>query len=96
MYDIIFFVPYMGFGGSERVMINIANNKVYDDKKVLVCILKKGGEMEPFLDNNVDIVYLNSPKVSHSLLKVISILLKYESKNVFSSLWHMNIILSIA
>lgn len=86
----------MGFGGSERVMINIANNKVYDNKKVLVCILKKGGEMEYLLDDNVDVIYLNSNKVSHSLLKVISILRKYESKNVFSSLWHMNIVLSIA
>lgn len=94
-YDLILLVPYLGIGGSERIIVNLANYSVSKQKKVLLLILKKGGEFEAKLSEDVEIQYLNKNKTILSFFDILAILKKNNSKCIFSSLWHMNVILGL-
>ncbi|MBE3733591.1 hypothetical protein BIW16_11560 [Vibrio sp. OULL4] len=96
MFELLVFVPYLGYGGSERVLLNLVNYYANQGKNVALCILKPGGELELELNSGVHVIYLEHNKVMFSIFNVAKVIRENKSKVVFSSLWHMNVVLALA
>ncbi|SMA50887.1 glycosyltransferase [Parendozoicomonas haliclonae] len=96
MIDCVFFVPFLGVGGSEKVLVSLANELAKRGYKIQFCILKKGGALEDEIDEKVSIVYLYSDRTIYSIFKIAKFLSEVKAKVYFSSLWHMNLVLGIA
>ena len=93
---ISFYLPNLDGGGAERVMLNLANNLSESGKSVDLILSKKKGEYISIIHEKINVIDLNSEKVSFSLFKLISVLNKRRSQVLVSALNHANIIASLA
>ena len=82
---IIFFLPSLAAGGAERVMSYIAQN--INNKKFNVTLVVIGFEKDnAFEVNNIDVKYLNKPRVLTSLIDCIFLIKRLKPKIVISIL----------
>ncbi|MDA7818282.1 glycosyltransferase [Sulfurimonas sp.] len=92
---IVFLVPSMRGGGSERVMSVILN---YIDKSSfdpILILLQKEGEYLSDLPKDLKIVDLNVSNTRYSMFKVIKIIFRLKPDIVMSTLGHLNILLAL-
>ena len=79
--NIIFLIPSISGGGAERVIVDLSNMFAKNNYNVSIfCIYKKKVE-EYKLNKNINVKYLNSIKISHSILKLFYLLLKAKKIN---------------
>lgn len=58
MYKILQFIDSLTIGGAERMCVNISNVLNRDGNKVYLCISRNSGELEAFIDDNIEICRL--------------------------------------
>ncbi|MUU77191.1 glycosyltransferase [Winogradskyella endarachnes] len=91
---IIFLLPSLVPGGAERVISfvsqNISKNKF--EPILLIAGFKKDNAYDV---NNVDVIYLNKPRILTALPLIISTIIKLKPNIVLSSISHVNTAMSI-
>lgn len=92
---ILFIVPSMRGGGSERVISIILKNLSRDKFDIILVLLKKEGEYLEDLPTDIEIIDLEVTKARYSIVKIIKIILSRKPHIVFSTLGYLNILISI-
>lgn len=95
MKKILFIIPSLNIGGSERVIVNILtilNRKKY---KITLLMIKKEGEYLKLLPDDINIIDLNKKRTRYAIFHIIKFI-KMESPDiVFTTLGHLNLLISI-
>ena len=87
--NVIFILPSLAAGGAERVMSYIAQN--IDNQKYNVILVVIGFEKDNAFDvNNIEILYLNKPRVVTSIVNCIFLFKRLKPKIVVSALSNLN------
>ena len=92
---ILFIVPSMRGGGSERVISIILKNLNRDNFDIILVLLKKEGKYLEDLPADIEIIDLEITKARYSIVKIIKIILSKKPDIVFSTLGYLNILISI-
>lgn len=93
---IIFVIPSLKGGGSEKVMLTIFNELESLNIYSLIMVVLDAADMHPNFQINRDLlVDLKCKKVRNSLPKLLKIINKERPNIVFSTLGHLNLFLSI-
>ncbi|WP_165395203.1 glycosyltransferase [Flagellimonas allohymeniacidonis] len=92
--NVVFVIPSLCAGGTERVMSYVAGHLNKDKFKVTLIVL--GFEKDKAFDvKNIEILYLNKPRVLSSIPAIYSALKKIKPQVVISALSHLNIIMGL-
>lgn len=82
-------------GGAERVVINLANNFNREKFDVHLCLFNTKGTLCKLLNKDITIHDLDSSRVMKGAVKLSSLLIAQKPDIVFSSIDHVNLLLSI-
>jgi len=91
---ILFVMHELNVGGAERVVSNLVNNIDHEAFEVHLCLFKKKGALVETIAREVIIHDLEASRVLLSPHKLWSLILKLKPKVVFSSITHVNLLLS--
>ena len=91
---IIFIIPSLHTGGSERVILHLVNNFDRNRFDIELLVLKKEGALLQMIPNDIRVVYFNFNRTAHAILPILFHIRKKRPDIVFSTLGHVN--LSIA
>ncbi|MDN5080227.1 glycosyltransferase [Aliarcobacter butzleri] len=94
MKEILFIVPSMRTGGSEKVILNLVNNIDRTKFIPILVLLKKEGHFLNEIDNNIAIIDLNVKQARFAIFKLYFLIRKRNPSFVFSTLGHLNLIIS--
>lgn len=92
---IMFIVPSMRGGGSERVisiLLKYLSRTKYD---IILVLLKNEGKYLDDLPNDIKIIDLNVRKARFSIFKIRNAIKRFEPDIVFSTLGHLNLLISM-
>ena len=92
---ILFLVPSMRGGGSERVISMLVNNLDRRKFDISLVLLKKEGVYLKDIYSDITIIDLKTNKARFAILKIRNLILKIKPDVVFSTLSHLNLVLSI-
>lgn len=92
---ILFIIPSLYTGGAERFAINFL--KFYNREKLdlTLVLLAKEGELVSEIPDDIAIIELKCSAVRNSFFKISSLLRKEKPDVVFSTLGHLNLMLSL-
>ncbi|TXN35974.1 glycosyltransferase [Flagellimonas hymeniacidonis] len=92
--NIVFVIPSLCAGGTERVMSYIAQH--LDKDTFIVTLVVLGFEKDnAFPVNGIEVIYLNKPRVLSAILEIFSTLKTLKPTVVISALSHLNIIMGL-
>jgi len=89
---ITFFLPSLRGGGAERAFLNIANNLAKKGYDVDLVLAQKEGPYLSDVNNNVNVINLNSSRVIFCMIPLIQYMKKSKPDIFFSALPHVNIV----
>ncbi len=92
---IIFILPSMEGGGSERVVSILVKHLSREKFDIILVLLRKKGQYLDDLPNDITIIDLNVNAARFAVFKIINIIRKLNPDIVFSTLGHLNILISI-
>lgn len=81
--QVLFVIPYLGNGGAERVIVNVANGLAAMQQEVGIFTFQSGGEYEVELDERVRLFSCNSrvktvPEVMRATAQLVRVASRYE------------------
>ena len=93
---VVFLLPSLGGGGSERVFMNLCKYFDKDKFEVVLCLLKREGEFLSLIENDptIEIHDLKVSRVRYSIYPIIKYLRREQPDIVLSTLGHLNALLS--
>lgn len=91
MNPIFFYIPSLGYGGAEKVFINIANS-FSENYDVFIVLHKDNSEQVRLLNEKITILNIGSKNKFLSLLKLIKLIRDIKPKAVYSTLNIPNIL----
>ena len=91
---IIFIIPSLHTGGSERVILHLVNNFDRNRFDIELLVLKKEGALLKLIPDDIRVVYFDFTRTAHAILPILFHIRKTKPDIVFSTLGHVN--LSIA
>jgi len=86
----------LNVGGAERVISNLVNHMNRDKFEVHLCLFKKKGALVETINDDVIIHDLQATRVLSSVHKLWGLILKVKPNIVFSSITHVNLLLSFS
>lgn len=97
METIVFFIPNLGKGGAERILVNVANkiaSNYGNQYHVKIALSKKEGYYLDYVDSRVEVLDLRSERVSGSVFKLARLIrtLRKDRVHLISFLGYANII----
>ena len=93
--NILFIMPNMHCGGSEKVCLTIVNNISRDKFVPKLVLVKKTGMNVSNISKDVEIIDLNSNKVTFAVLKIIRAIWREKPDVVFAGASHLNLLIAI-
>ncbi|WP_051865628.1 glycosyltransferase [Metabacillus indicus] len=93
---IALFIPVLGFGGAEKVMITLANGLAQRGHSIDLILVQKKGELLQEVSSDVNVIDLKSKKTFFSLVPLIRYLRRQKPEFLISALDNANIISSLA
>lgn len=95
--DVLMVLPSLNYGGAERVFLNTANYLADNGNKVTLCVVTESDdEFLSKLSDNVNYISLNRTRVAFSFFSVLFLLYKRKPKVIYSTLWHMNVVVGFS
>ncbi|MBN2700977.1 MAG: glycosyltransferase [Methylothermaceae bacterium] len=87
-HRICLFLPALGFGGAERVMLNLAEGLVAEGLAVDLCVARAQGEFEKLLPGSVCLVNLASDRPLTSVPQLARYIRREKPAAVIASMTH--------
>jgi len=92
---ILFIIPSMRGGGSERVISTILNYLSRDRFEIILVLLQKEGKYLDELPNDIEIIDLDVKQARYAIFDIIKVIKQRKPNIVFSTLGYLNILISI-
>ena len=96
MKSILFFLPYLGGGGAQRVFINILKALDKNKYNLTLVVIDKDGPYLSQIPAQVKLIELNSKRVLLSSLELKRLFSKYKPDIIISGLNYANIIVALS
>lgn len=93
--SIIFILPDLETGGAERIVTTIANHLPRDRFLPSILLLRKEGAYLDFLNADIEIIDIKTPRIRHSLKPILIEIKKRKPDIVFSGFGEVNAYLSM-
>lgn len=93
--SVIFILPDLETGGAERIITTIANHLSRDRFEPKILLLRKQGGYLDFLEEDVEIIDVNTERIRHSLKPILSEIYRRKPDIVFSGFGEVNAYLSL-
>lgn len=93
--SVIFILPDLETGGAERIITTIANHLSRDRFEPKILLLRKQGGYLDFLNDDVEIIDINTERIRHSLKPILSEIYRRKPDIVFSGFGEVNAYLSL-
>lgn len=93
--NIMFIIPSMVGGGSERVMLTILKYLNRDKFNITLVLLKKEGSYLDELPLDIKLIDLNINSARYAIFKITTLIKRERPDIVFSTLSHLNLLISI-
>jgi glycosyltransferase involved in cell wall biosynthesis len=93
---ILFVRPSLGYGGADRVTLNLLNNCDFEKYDVSLALLHLNGEFQSYLDSRVTVYSLNASSLWFAVKPIISLLKLKSFDVVFSTCGGMSIPMMLA
>ena len=94
--DIVFVMPELNMGGSERVIVNIINNLNRDEFFISLILFRDDGALVDELESDIRLYSLDIYSVKKGLPALLRRLYQLKPDIVFGGIGHLNISLAIA
>jgi glycosyltransferase involved in cell wall biosynthesis len=96
-YKISFLLPSLGGGGAEKVVVNLVNELCKDEKIAVDLVLGNAvGDYIELVNNKVNIIDLEAPRMYKSILKLKNYLKKNSPDILISGIDYVNVIALLA
>lgn len=92
---ILFIVPSMRGGGAERVISTLLQHIDKDKFDLNLALITKEGKFLDDIPNHVNLIDLDTKRVRKSIFKIIKTINSLKPDIVFSTLGHLNLLISI-
>lgn len=93
--SILFILPDLNAGGAERIVTTIANHLPREKFSPSILLLRKEGLYLDFLESDVEIIDIETPRIRHSLIPILRQIRKRKPDIVFSGFGEINAYLSL-
>lgn len=93
--SILFILPDLNAGGAERIVTTIANHLPREKFSPSILLLRKEGLYLDFLQNDVEIIDIKTPRIRHALKSILQKIRKRKPDIVFSGFGEVNAYLSL-
>ena len=93
--SILFILPDLNAGGAERIVTTIANHLPREKFSPSIILLRKEGLYLDFLQNDVEIIDIKTPRIRHALKPILKQIRKRKPDIVFSGFGEVNAYLSL-
>ena len=93
--SILFILPDLNAGGAERIVTTIANHLPREKFSPSILLLRKEGLYLDFLQNDVEIIDIKTPRIRHALKPILQQIRKRRPDIVFSGFGEVNAYLSL-
>ena len=93
--SILFILPDLNAGGAERIVTTIANHLPREKFSPSILLLRKEGLYLDFLQNDVEIIDIKTPRIRHALKPILKQIRKRKPDIVFSGYGEVNAYLSL-
>ena len=81
--SILFILPDLNAGGAERIVTTIANHLPREKFSPSIILLRKEGLYLDFLQNDVEIIDIKTPRIRHALKPILQQIRKRKPDIVF-------------
>lgn len=92
---IIFILPDLETGGAERIVTTIANHLPREKFEPKILLLRKEGGYLEFLNDDVEIIDIQTPRIRHSLKPILLEIKRRKPDIVFSGFGEINVYFSL-
>lgn len=92
---LLFIVPSMRGGGAERVVATLLQHLSPERFDLYLALISKEGKFLEEIPSHVSVIDLDARRVRHSVFKIVKTLKAVEPDIVFSTLGHLNVLISI-
>lgn len=93
--SILFILPDLNAGGAERIVTTIANHLPREKFSPSILLLRKEGLYLDFLQNDVEIIDIKTPRIRYALKPILKQIRKRKPDIVFSGFGEVNAYLSL-
>ena len=93
--SILFILPDLNAGGAERIVTTIANHLPREKFSPSILLLRKEGLYLDFLQNDVEIIDIKTPRIRHALKPILKQIRKRKPDIIFSGFGEVNAYLSL-
>ncbi|WP_373708636.1 glycosyltransferase [Kaistella sp.] len=93
--SILFILPDLETGGAERIVTTIANHLPREKFEAKILLLRKEGGYLEFLNDDVEIIDIKTPRIRHSLKPILQEIRKRKPDIVFSGFGEVNAYLAL-
>ena len=93
---VMFFLPSLGGGGAEKIIVRLANRFASSGLTVDLCAATATGVNLDWVSSDIKIIDFEHPRVIRSLIPLIKYLRKNKPAVVYTTMMHANIIVAIA
>ena len=93
--SILFILPDLNAGGAERIVTTIANHLPREKFSPSILLLRKEGLYLDFLQNDVEIIDIKTPRIRYALKPILKQIRKRKPDIVFSGYGEVNAYLSL-
>ena len=93
--SILFILPDLETGGAERIVTTIANHLDRGKFEPKIMLLRKEGGYLAFLNDDVEVIDLKTPRIRHSLIPIFKEFRKRKPDIVFSGFGEVNAYLAL-
>ena len=92
---IVFIIPSLHTGGSERVMLHLVRHLDRNKFDLILLVLKQEGGMLRFVPDDIQVVYFHFTRTVYSVFSILLAVRKYRPDILFSTLGHVNLLVAL-
>jgi glycosyltransferase involved in cell wall biosynthesis len=90
------FLPHLGAGGAQRVMVNLANSAVDEGLNAKIILMSAGGRFENKVRSEVKVVSLECERAAYALPGLLNYIKRHKPETIISTQVHANLNLVLA
>ena len=93
--NILFVIPSLHAGGSERVVLHLVRHLSRDLFNITLLVLKKEGAFLALIPSDIKVINFDYSRTIHSIFAILRLIWQLRPNIVFSTLGHLNLIIAL-
>ncbi len=92
---ILFIIPNLGGGGSERVLVTLLANIDRVKFEPILLVVKKEGRYKDDIPKDIEVIDLNASQLRYAIFKIVKSIKSIKPDIVYSTLGHLNLVIAM-